>query len=265
MKKTLTILFIAFGGIAVAVPVRSIVAARNAVVASTEQSHHTAADYIQDGLIIMFDGIENAGWGLHNANATNWVELIGQFTILDRGNKTFENNCALFSYGNGKDRIQIEYITPANGLLTVETMFMPTKDQPQHFIVTQSYNGGWALAYYRNSGDAYFNACDKIDGAYKYQHTLFAVNEKNRFTCIIDSDCLRLMRNGKANEPVAFNALKRYSAGSSYSWTIIGAADWFGNGAMIGRVYFVRIYNRALSGEEIQHNYQIDKERFGIE
>lgn len=32
-----------------------------------------------------------------------------------------------------------------------------------------------------------------------------------------------------------------------------------------GKVYSVRIYNRALTDEEVAHNYEIDKERFGIE
>lgn len=32
-----------------------------------------------------------------------------------------------------------------------------------------------------------------------------------------------------------------------------------------GKVYSVRVYNRALSADEIHHNYLIDKARFGIE
>lgn len=36
----------------------------------------TARDYIQDGLVAMWDGIENAGWGIHDATATMWTDLI---------------------------------------------------------------------------------------------------------------------------------------------------------------------------------------------
>ena len=35
----------------------------------------TAKDYVQDGLIAMWDGIENAGWGVHDPNATTWKDL----------------------------------------------------------------------------------------------------------------------------------------------------------------------------------------------
>ena len=37
----------------------------------------TARDYVQDGLIAMWDGIENAGWGVHDPNATTWKDLTG--------------------------------------------------------------------------------------------------------------------------------------------------------------------------------------------
>ena len=34
----------------------------------------TAKDYVQDGLIAMWDGVENAGWGVHDPNATVWKD-----------------------------------------------------------------------------------------------------------------------------------------------------------------------------------------------
>lgn len=36
---------------------------------------YTAKDYIQDGLIAMWDGIENAGWGVHDEGASAWLNL----------------------------------------------------------------------------------------------------------------------------------------------------------------------------------------------
>ena len=37
----------------------------------------TAKSYVQDGLIAMWDGIENAGVGVHDASATTWKDLSG--------------------------------------------------------------------------------------------------------------------------------------------------------------------------------------------
>ena len=33
--------------------------------------------YVKDGLVAMWDGTENAGWGTHDANATTWKDLTG--------------------------------------------------------------------------------------------------------------------------------------------------------------------------------------------
>lgn len=48
---------------------------RRRVLASLAKSGYTAKDYVQDGLIAMWDGIENAGWGVHDPNATVWKDL----------------------------------------------------------------------------------------------------------------------------------------------------------------------------------------------
>ena len=37
----------------------------------------TAQSYVQDGLVALYDGIENAGVGQHSDNATTWVDLTG--------------------------------------------------------------------------------------------------------------------------------------------------------------------------------------------
>ena len=44
------------------------------------------------------------------------------------------------------------------------------------------------------------------------------------------------------------------------------AFGFYGNGAyrMKGKIYSIRIYNRALTKNEINHNYEMDKKRFGI-
>ena len=39
------------------------------------KSAPTARDYVQNGLIAMWDGEWNAGLGVHDPNATTWVDL----------------------------------------------------------------------------------------------------------------------------------------------------------------------------------------------
>ena len=54
-----------------------IIGARTAAWAKAGGGVPTASDYVQDGLVAMWDGIENAGWGVHDPNATTWKDLTG--------------------------------------------------------------------------------------------------------------------------------------------------------------------------------------------
>ena len=48
---------------------------------------------------------------------------------------------------------------------------------------------------------------------------------------------------------------------SDYTSFVLGNANW---GALAGEIHSIRIYNRLLTTEERNQNYQIDKLRFGI-
>ena len=47
------------------------------------QAALSAKSYISDGLIGLYDGIENVGWGTHNPSATSWVDLTGKNCALE--------------------------------------------------------------------------------------------------------------------------------------------------------------------------------------
>ena len=51
--------------------------ARTAAWANIGGGVPTVKDYVQDGLVAMWDGIENAGLGVHDPNATTWKDLSG--------------------------------------------------------------------------------------------------------------------------------------------------------------------------------------------
>lgn len=56
-------------------PIKSNIGAKNVEYTDEETESYSAASYIQDGLIAMWDAIENIGFGLHDDNATTWVDL----------------------------------------------------------------------------------------------------------------------------------------------------------------------------------------------
>ena len=47
-----------------------------------------AFSYIKKGLAACYDGIENASAGVHDQNATTWVDLTGNGNVLDRSSGT---------------------------------------------------------------------------------------------------------------------------------------------------------------------------------
>ena len=53
---------------------KSMMSAKNAFSNGIAASY-TATDYVQDGLIAMWDGIENAGFGIHDSEAAIWKDL----------------------------------------------------------------------------------------------------------------------------------------------------------------------------------------------
>ena len=57
--------------------VRSLLGAGSTKYVSKEGLAPTAADYVQEGLMALFDGIENAGYGVHDDSIEYWKDLTG--------------------------------------------------------------------------------------------------------------------------------------------------------------------------------------------
>ena len=62
-----------------------------------------ASSYIQDGLIAMYDGIENAGAGQHSDSATTWKDLSGHgwdLTLAGVGSSSWQDDHYNFVAGS---------------------------------------------------------------------------------------------------------------------------------------------------------------------
>ena len=58
----------------------------------------TAKNYVKSGLIALWDGIENAGWGVHNASATTWKDLVGSYNLINNGCTVTQNSTHHLQY-----------------------------------------------------------------------------------------------------------------------------------------------------------------------
>ncbi|MBO7688218.1 MAG: hypothetical protein J6V72_17675, partial [Kiritimatiellae bacterium] len=91
------------------------------VTLSAQATTYTSASYVQDGLITQWDGIDNAGTGAHNPNATVWKDLAGNLDLTLTANGSWTNGNALSvngaaAYGSTKapvyKTIEVVYSKP---------------------------------------------------------------------------------------------------------------------------------------------------------
>ena len=105
-----------------------------------------ASAYVQDGLVACWDGVENAGAGVHDANATVWKDLVAgrEFTLTD---VTVNDNCMTFagakaSYGSlSAADTEAVFLPATNGTVEVVYASMLSGNAVQTIIQSSTASG----------------------------------------------------------------------------------------------------------------------------
>ena len=243
---------------------------RNALMAGKRTP--TAKDYVQSGLVAMWDGIENAGWGTHDASATTWKELISGTDCAIAGNLSanyeWTNNALVRNTENRGFFVYDATELLQDAFRTATFSVEATTSQPvnnagwQAQIInicqtsqTGTYSKG-IIARWRRENDG---AMGDLSGA-KYSSgaylTLATTEALANFACAYNAGQFGSYLNGETK-----------STGSTTpDSTIDGVLVRLGSTSygFRGHYHAVRLYSRALSPEEVEYNYTIDKERFGL-
>ena len=211
------------------------------------KSGYTAKDYVQDGLIIMLDDIENSGFGTNDANATVWVDLSGN--------------------GNDVD-VDLTQASWEDGFLKV-TGTTCTRDEEITNIATLEvlFRDSSGSGYPNNNGPFFVLGEMKGPCCLWYGHV--AGGSKMSFTAI--SSNVAVSKDILASRSYTYNPLSYYVNGEPmplYSppktlADAVGCKATAVGGKPI-EIYHVRAYSRALTADEIAHNYAIDKARFNL-
>jgi hypothetical protein len=244
---------------------RAMIAARQVAFGKAAGKGLSAKDYVQDGLVAMWDGIENAGWGEHDPYATVWKDLVGgadiniNFSPLPKSILTWADNSLVYTdtYANSPTptgtilaAVSSDKLTEFfnGGFQTAETVFKATNTNNYRAYIPLSwldFRHGYAV------GNLYFASGSSTWLSIKTsQDTIY-------------SDCITrdaFYRNGV--KVLSANLTPKnlgISVGDSRIIAIRGNFD-----SESKSFYCVRVYTRALSAEEIAHNYEIDKARFGL-
>jgi hypothetical protein len=209
----------------------------------------TAADYIQEDLIAMYDGIENAGWDMHNDSATVWNDLIGTRNFSRYfGSVTFGDDHAVF---NGSSNLscpsglfsatQIECVFEYDATSTKGCVFFTNQNLETQIYVDIATNQ-LQLNYWPT------NTRYVIDVA---PSTAMSVSVREKIGYL----------NGQRAERIQSGAPGRY-----YFYPInplCGSGTWRGD-FFKGKIYCIRCYSRALTDKEIRYNSIIDTVRFNL-
>ena len=219
----------------------------------------TAKDYVQDGLVAMRGGIENAGWGVHDPNATVWKDLVGDCDLPFTNYGEFTDK---YLHGLSTSRghfsvsaniVQIEAIIKS-GVFTFGGVMRTSSVCP---------NYGSGIRFVNNTNMMGYSNVRNGTSPFTEVRTRFQVGRSGTQTNVLGAyhtnteHQVIVVANGTASD-VYVDGVKDVSSVISderiNSLFLDGASDY-------GNIF---VYNRDLTGDEIAYNYEIDKARFGI-
>lgn len=207
-----------------------------------------AFGYVHNGLIAMWDGIENAGWGVHDAATATWKDLIGNNDLDIYG--SVEPNCVRTTNTSAAGTSGT-----ISGISTIECCCKidPTSGTSLGLLAYSGIMDTTHLGLVRYGPDVGFQTYSDIfwgysDIATEAARTVTATTS----ACYVDGVGLQ-------------SASHSVDQWNNQSYTGIGGRHWQNhNYRAVGDYYCVRFYNRALTAAEIAANHAIDKTRFNL-
>ena len=271
MKIKMAFLYVMTAVAGFCAPIASSVGGKHISFNGKEEEGISAKSYVQEGLSIQFDGIENVSYGNHDASTTWWYELITRqykWQIYHA-----YDDCVSFQSSQ-----IMQHLTGGNASLRADS------DLTIHAVVTAPSSISWAVRAMPNLGrdsfgingfclggvagksniQAYWGST--YSGGTKYYiDTGIGVNT----TFVVDS----VFQKETLLMTVYVNGIEVGSKTIVETvWNLDGQNVFLQMGANSGalndstgfRLFSVMLYDRCLTEEEIQYNYTIDLERFGI-
>ena len=226
--------------------------------------------YVTDGLIAMWDAVDNMGTGSHVPDATTWRDLTGNHDDMNFTNSVPTIGANYYDMSAGGCGTPDEVIATAltNGQCTVEVVcnIRSLKQDGTLFacvdgINTASGSAGTRFAWVRTLPSYAIGACEYKDSGYraanidpeygKFKSYVFKFNPSDS-VIVTNGAYASTVASGTANGNVA-NA-----------WFSIGQRICVAGSSALSDASFhcVRVYDRILTDEEIAANLAVDSERF---
>ena len=290
MRKPLTILLSACcltTAVLLAAPVRSNLGGDGEEYGDVEP--YTAASYVQEGLFLMYDGIENAGWGIHEDTLTHMQDL-GPYNLSFPVSATWtvgddylfvpKNYYTPRTINLPDDAYEALYAALSNATITIEFVWEDLGSAydtgggaanrgPISMLGSNYEVLGCRVGTFRgnfwNTGYGYYwspsISISDIELGGSYSATMNGLVTEYQTRGIVRwNDSFAIGNTPYGNQTVEGKWASRCASIYKNRAIVLFPS----NSRYTGRLYNLRIYTRALSMEEIAHNWNVDRERFGL-
>ena len=213
-----------------------LIARRNGLMAGGGLS---AKDYVQDGLVAMWDGIENAGWGQHDPSGL--VELVS-------GTAATLNNITIGSNYLGFNGTNSHILVNGYNYLRIECVFSATNDNCAIAAIS-----GKGIAISLNT--YFITKFGATSKKWQWSHTPVQAGIMSAYTDI-DSYFMQGRQGLPAPNSETWGASEASAIG----------CRWRNGGVTLpfaGRIHSLRLYSTSSQDDAIA-NYAVDKARFNL-
>lgn len=237
----------------------------------------TARDYVQDGLLLHLDAIDNVGYGQHDANATAWIDLVGGVSLtIPSGSVWSDNSLTLGDDSQVSSTCSWSVYDLYNaGAVTVQSVheLIDVNSDSESMLIQKLTWTGMEVTF------------GKAWGKMNIWNS-FCTNGGASAACWPNYPNGISLQDGMSPLEVA-SWVNKSDESHAYGWTMLGLEKkrvWNGTVTQNSSLYVLRndktyrigmlgsnvkrkalrVYNRLLTDSERQINYSIDKERFNL-
>ena len=208
--------------------------------------------YVQEGLVMHFDGIDNAGTGTHDPSATKWVDLKGSARISTKTGVTFGARWLDFNFADAA------VDSMPSGLSNNPVTYDFSVNLISNY--TTSASTTWPSILY--NGNAYVHSTGFKNGDGVVRGFRFFVDSTeprpyiynvytNTLCCISDATNIRTFKDGLYADTPCTSKVSRALTSLTLSHACFKC-----------QFYTLRVYNRGLADDEVVQNSVVDHLRY---
>ena len=211
----------------------------------------TSASYVQDGLVVQLDAIDNTGTGSHNASATVWSAVKGGVSVTLQGGAAWTgrylDTTPTYHTISGMPGYRRDSLTIETAINIISNGVLPGKTDGYPRIFAHGDNCTIHFSKSGTNAQFYMNQHDKRPSVTFRTGTVAAYSGSERYAIAVDA-----VQKDSSTYPAHTNLQK-----DAANWNLNGYS-----GYLHGHYYAFRYYDRMLSMEELKQNATIDKLRF---